>query len=104
MLDMRRREEADGESRMIGSGRREGFLGRETREEEDDEEIPAVAVDVGTAAVETGWFGRGRLRARNISADFRTLEKSCGERVQPFESSPCPCGSERIMEKREKWH
>ena len=31
MFDMRRREEADGESRIIGSGRREAFLGRETR-------------------------------------------------------------------------
>ena len=31
MFDMRRREEADGESKMIGSGRREAFLGRDTR-------------------------------------------------------------------------
>ena len=32
MLLMRRREEAEGESKMIGSGRRPGFLSREARE------------------------------------------------------------------------
>ena len=83
MLDMRSREEADGERRMIGSGRRVGFLGRETRDDDDDE-APAAVVDVGIAAVEAGWFGRGRLRAKKISADFRTLEKSCREKDLAF--------------------
>lgn len=90
ILDRRSREEADGERRMIGSGRRDGFLGRETR---DDDGVPAVAVDVGIVAVETGWLGRGRFRARKISADFRTLEKSCIEKFQPFEKLT-PCESE----------
>lgn len=85
MLDMRSREEADGERRMIGSGRREGFLGRDTRD--DDDEAPAVAVAVGTVAVEVGWLGRGRLRARKISADFRTLEKSCSQKDSAFRES-----------------
>ncbi len=68
MLDMRRRDEAEGERRMIGSGRRDGFLGRETRDE-----LPA-ATDAGIAGVEDGWLGRGRLRPRKTSADFRTCE------------------------------
>lgn len=74
MLDIRRREEADGDSKMIGSGRRVGFLGRETRDE------ALAVVDAGTGAVADAWLGRGRLRARKISADFRTWEKSCREK------------------------
>ena len=31
MFDMRRREDAEGESRMMGSGRRPGFLSRDAR-------------------------------------------------------------------------
>ena len=31
MFDMRRREDAEGERRMMGSGRRPGFLSREAR-------------------------------------------------------------------------
>ena len=65
MFDMRRREEAEGESRIIGSGRRAGFLGRETRD---------VGFDEGVGMVVE--LGRGRFRPRNISADFRTCEKS----------------------------
>lgn len=60
MFDMRSKEEAEGESRIMGSGRREGFLGRETSE--------AGFVEGGSAAV----VGRGRLRPRKISADLRT--------------------------------
>lgn len=67
MFDMRRREEAEGESRMIGSGRRAGFLGRETRE---------VGFDEGVGTVVE--LGRGRFRPRKISADLRTWEKSSG--------------------------
>jgi len=69
MFDMRSREEAEGESRMMGSGRREGFLGCEAREE---------ACVEGWDAVE-GAPGRGggaRARERKISADLRTWEKS----------------------------
>ena len=70
MFDMRRREEAEGESKMMGSGRREAFLGRETR----------LAVWVGmpaaVAAVVVGAPGRGRERERKTSADLRTWEKS----------------------------
>ena len=56
MLDMRSREEADGETRMIGSGRREDFLSREARE-----------VDGMLVA------GMGLLRSREkASAYFRT--------------------------------
>ena len=73
MLDIRRREEADGESKMIGSGRRDGCLGRETKDE------ALAVVDAGTGAVADGWLGRGRLRAKKISADFRTWEKSCSK-------------------------
>lgn len=72
---------------MMGSGRREGFLGRETRDDDDEVDgVPAppapagAVVDVGIAAAveETGWLGlaRGRVRARKTSADLRTLEKS----------------------------
>lgn len=65
MFDMRRRDEADGERRMMGSRRRaEGFLRLETRDE-------FVVIEVGAAA----W--RERLRPRYMSHCFRTCEKSC---------------------------
>ena len=71
MLEVRRSEEAEGERRMIGSGR-ERFL-RETRGP-----LLLSAVE-GTVEVDTveGTLGRGRLRPRNISAVFRMYEKSC---------------------------
>ena len=72
MLDMRSREEAEGESRMMGSGRRVGFLGRLARGGWEE-----LAVDVTEAAApgrEDG--GAARERARKISADLRMWEKS----------------------------
>ena len=72
MLDMRRREEAEGESRIMGSGRREGFFGCEAME------------GCVEGAVEEGAVGRweegggARERARKISADLRMWEKSWG--------------------------
>lgn len=78
MFDMRRSDEAEGESRIMGSGRRAGFLGSETRDDvlelADNEgaRVPLLALDA-----EEGWGpGRGRLRPRKISADFRIWEKS----------------------------
>ena len=63
MLLMRSREEAEGESRMIGSGLRPGFLSLEARD--------AVAVVVGAAA-------DGFLRSlKNCSECLRMWEKSC---------------------------
>ena len=64
MLDMRRREEADGESNIMGSGRRPDFLSREARE-------VVLAVD---GAVD--WLV-GFLRSlKNVSEYLRTWEKS----------------------------
>lgn len=57
----------------MGSGRLDGFLGSETRDDvlEAVEEGAAVSVDDG------GWApGRGRLRPRKISAVLRMWEKS----------------------------
>ena len=72
MFDIRRRDDAEGESRMIGSGRRDGFLGRETIEEWDE-----GAVDVAEgAAPGRDEVGGARERARKISADLRMWEKS----------------------------
>lgn len=75
MFDIRRREEAEGERRMMGSGRRawwEGFLRRETREA-----FVAVLAAVMAAVVE-GACLEGRARERNVSAILRTWEKSWG--------------------------
>lgn len=63
ILLMRSREEADGESRMMGSGRRPGFLSLEARE--------VVVVVVAGAAAE------GFLRSlKNCSECLRMWEKS----------------------------
>ena len=78
MFDIRRREEAEGERRMIGNERREedetgsnGFFGIE----------PGPADGIGglmPGFVLPGgyWLARDRLRPRNISAVLRTWEKS----------------------------
>ena len=70
MLLMRRREEAEGESRMMGSGRRVGFLERTVVEDGFGGMEAAVVV------VEEGCVERRRLRPRNVSAVLRTWEKS----------------------------
>ena len=68
MFDMRRREEAEGERRIMGSGRR-FFLGRETREGLVG--MLGACVDAGGAFLEV------RERERNVvSAILRTWEKS----------------------------
>lgn len=64
MFERRRREEAEGERRMMGSGRRPvGVLPRRPAE------------DVGTAGV--GPEGRVEVRRSMVSAYLRTWEKSC---------------------------
>lgn len=70
MLEVRRSEEAEGERRMIGSGR-ERFLREETRG-------PLLLSAEGTVEAEMveGALGRGRLRPRKISAVLRIYEKS----------------------------
>lgn len=66
MLLMRSREEADGESRMMGSGRRPDFLSLEARD------VVVVVVVVAGAAAE------GFLRSlKNCSECLRIWEKSC---------------------------
>lgn len=67
MLLIRSKDEADGESRMMGSGRRVGFLRFETSA---GEEVMAVERIVG------GTPGRLRDRPRKVSACLRTCEKS----------------------------
>lgn len=64
ILLMRSREDADGERRMIGSGRRPGFLSREARE--------VVVVEGAALACEV--FLRS---LKNVSEYLRTWEKSC---------------------------
>lgn len=76
MFDMRIREEADGERRMIGSGR------EDEPDLRDDEVMDSPADGAGTT-----WFllpglapacpARLRLRSRKVSALLRTCEKSC---------------------------
>lgn len=67
MFDMRMREEAEGESRMIGSGRALDFR---------DEVSGRPADGAGTAGLfvglAPGWPGREPLRSRNTSALLRT--------------------------------
>ena len=65
ILLMRSREDADGERRIIGSGRRPGFLSREARE---------VVVAEG-AALACEVFLRS---LKNVSEYLRTWEKSYG--------------------------
>lgn len=77
MFDMRMREEAEGERRMIGSGRREeegpgrpGFFVRGS---------PADGAGIGAfvpGLTPGGYWLLERLRPRNDSATFRTCEKS----------------------------
>lgn len=63
MLLMRSRDEAEGESKMIGSGRRPGFLSLDAKD----------VVAVAKGAAETGF-----LRSlKNCSECLRILEKSC---------------------------
>ena len=64
MFDMRRSEDAEGESRMMGSGRRTGALGLWER--------GAVLAAFAAAA----WAA---LRVLNGAASFLTCEKSCIE-------------------------
>ena len=64
MLLMRRREEAEGDRRMMGSGRRPGFLSRETRE--------VVVVVEGAVLVLEDFF----RSLKNVSEYLRTWEKS----------------------------
>lgn len=65
MLLMRSREEADGESRMMGSGRRPGFLSLE-------------ASDAVVVVVVAGAAADGFLRSlKNCSECLRIWEKSC---------------------------
>lgn len=63
MFDMRRSEDAEGDSRMMGSGRRAGALGLCER--------GALLAAFEAAAT---WAA---LRALKGAASFRTWEKSC---------------------------
>lgn len=64
ILLMRRREDAEGESRIMGSGRRPGFLSREAKD---------VVLVVEGAVL--GW--EAFLRSlKNVSEYLRTCEKS----------------------------
>lgn len=71
MLDVRRSEEAEGERRIIGSGR-ERFL----REDTMGPLLLSPVEGTVEADMVEGALGRGRLRPRNISAVFRMYEKS----------------------------
>lgn len=63
MFERRRREDAEGERRMMGSGLRPlDFEGRRA--------------GAAVAAVGVGPFGRGAVRRRIASACLRTCEKS----------------------------
>ena len=75
MLDIRRSEDAEGESRMIGSGRRFGFFGCDGSEGGIPVVVEDERVEIPDAAV--GPEGRERVRPRYASADLRTWEKSC---------------------------
>lgn len=77
MLDMRRREEAEGETRMIGLGRREdeesvGFLDIEPGPADGD----GFDFISGLELLPDGYPARARLGPRIRSAVFRTWEKS----------------------------
>lgn len=72
MLDMRRSEDAEGERRIIGSGRRLGFFGCVGR---------AGALLVACL----GAPGLGFSFLRKSSAVFLTCEKSCHEVSVRFE-------------------
>ena len=65
MLLMRRSEDAEGDSKMMGSGRRPDFLSREARE--------VVVVVEGAVLVRDDF-----LRSlKKVSEYLRTCEKSC---------------------------
>ena len=68
MFDMRRRDEAEGESRMMGSGRRPDFL--ESREAR----VVVEPVEVAVVVVVVGAFLRSLMKT---SEYLRTCEKSC---------------------------
>lgn len=72
MLDMRRRAEAEGETRIMGSGRRVGL----------------VVMGRGRGTLDGVWWARGSLESgrclMNVAADFRTCEKSYGELVLSY--------------------
>jgi hypothetical protein len=75
MFDIRRREEADGDRRMIGNERREevdetasnGFFGIEPGPADG-----TGGLIPGFALPDAYWPGRDRLRPRKISAVLRT--------------------------------
>lgn len=74
-FDMRMRDEAEGEIRMIGSGRE-----WEELDLRDAIERPAdgAGMEPLMPGLAFGWPGRLRLRSRNNSALLRTCEKSLG--------------------------
>jgi hypothetical protein len=74
MFDMRMREEAEGERRMMGSGRELDF-----RDGMDSPAEGAGTIDEGlTPGFAPGWPGRSRLRSKKMAALLRTWEKSWG--------------------------
>lgn len=79
ILEVRRSEEAEGERRMIGSGR-ERFLSEEPR----GPLLLSAVEGAGEAEMVESALGRGRLRPRNISAVLRMYEKSCVRRLSWF--------------------
>ena len=66
MFDMRKRDEALGDKRMMGSGRRAGFLGLLVRVEFDGAREVGIDVEEGAPGRE------GRERERKVSAVLRT--------------------------------
>ncbi len=78
MLDIVRREEAEGERRMIGSLGR-CFCGGPPREEELREEDGGARPPAGNVVVGAPGFGAARNREMKSSACLRTWEKSCLE-------------------------
>lgn len=83
MFDIRRREEAEGERRMMGYGREEeefveeGGAGCLIRDAPLGIDVDAAFMPGFAMFACACWPGRERLRPRNISAVFRTWEKSC---------------------------
>jgi hypothetical protein len=82
MFDKRISEDAEGDRRIIGSGRladvpgRPGFFGR-GRPADGAGTVRAFAPGLAPGG---NWPVRERLRPRNVSATFRTWEKSWEER------------------------
>lgn len=72
MFDMRMREEAEGERRIMGSGRELGLrdgMGRPA-------EGAGTIAEGLTPGLTPGWPGRSRLRSKKTAALLRTWEKS----------------------------